>query len=36
MQLYLNETSTQLFSCEVYEIFKNTYFEEYLGTGASV
>ena len=24
------ETSTQVLSCEIYEIFKNTYFEEYL------
>ena len=26
----------QMFSCEIYEIFKNTYFEEYLPTSASV
>ena len=24
-----------MFSCEIYEIFKNTYFEEYLPTDAS-
>ena len=30
------ETPTQVFSCEYYEIFKNTYFEEHLRTAASV
>ena len=30
MQLYEKETPTQVFSCEYCEIFKNTYFEEYL------
>ena len=25
-----------MFSCESYETFKNTYFEEHLGTAASV
>ena len=27
---------TQVFSCEICEIFKNTYFEEHLRTAASV
>ena len=27
---------TQMFFCELGEIFKNTYVEEYLGTAASV
>ena len=30
LQLYLKETPTWAFSCEIYEIFKNTYFEEHL------
>ena len=30
------ETSTQVFSCEYCEIFKNTNFEDYLRTAASV
>ena len=30
------ETLAQLFSCELCEFFKNTYFEEYLRTTASV
>ena len=32
LQLYITakKTSTQVFSCEVYEIFKNTFFIEYL------
>ena len=25
--MYLRETPTQVFSCEYFEIFKNTYFE---------
>ena len=29
------ETLAQVFSCEFYEIFKNTYFEEHLRTTAS-
>ena len=30
LQLYLKETPTLLFSCEIYEISKNIYFEEQL------
>ena len=30
------ETPTQAFSCEICEIVKNTYFEEYLRTTACV
>ena len=30
------ETPTQVLSCEYYENFKNTYFEEYLRTAASI
>ena len=33
---FTKETPTQVFSCEIYEIFKNTYFEEYLRMTASV
>ena len=29
------KTQTQVLSCEVFENFKNTYFEEHLGTTAS-
>ena len=29
-------TPTQVFSCEICEIFKNTYFEEHMRTTASV
>ena len=29
------QTLTQVFSCEIYEIFKNSYFEEDLRTAAS-
>ena len=32
----LKETPTQVFSCEYYNIFKNTYFEKHLPTAASV
>ena len=32
----LKETRTQVFSCEYYNIFKNTYFEKHLPTAASV
>ena len=32
----LKKTPTQVFSCEYYEIFKNTYFEEHLGTAALI
>ena len=28
----LNDTAAQMFSCEIYEVFKNTYFVEYLQT----
>ena len=31
---YQKETPTQVFSCEYCEIFRNTYFEEYLRTAA--
>ena len=31
----LKEAPTQVFSCEIFEIFKNTNFEEYLGTTTS-
>ena len=34
-ELYSKETPTQVISCEYCEIFKNTYFEENLGTAAS-
>ena len=30
------KTPTEVFSCEYYEIFKNTYFEERLRTAGSV
>ena len=30
LQLYLKETPTLVFSCEIYNIFKNTYSEEQL------
>ena len=30
------ETPTWMFSCEYWKIFKNTYFEEHLGTDASL
>ena len=30
LQFYPKETSTQVFSCEYCEIFKNIYFEEHL------
>ena len=35
LQLYYKETSIRVFSCEIFEIFKNTYFEEHLQTTAS-
>ena len=35
LQLYLKETSTQVFSCEYCVIFKNTYFKEHLRMAAS-
>ena len=36
LQLYSKKTPTQMFSREHCENFKNTYFEEYLQTAASV
>lgn len=35
LKLYLNEAPTQIFSCELSQIFKNTYIEEHLQTTAS-
>ena len=35
LQLYQEETPTQVFFCEIYEIFKNIYFEEQLLMTAS-
>ena len=35
LQLYQKETPTQVFFCEIYEIFKNIYFEEQLLMSAS-
>ena len=34
-KLYWKETPTQSFASEIYKIFNNTYFEEYLRTTAS-
>ena len=36
LQLYQKETPTQIFSCEICEIFNNTYFEDYPETTVSV
>ena len=36
LQLYQKETPTQVFSCEYWEIFKNTVFEERLPDLATV
>ena len=36
MQFYWKETPIQMFSCEYWEIFKNTFFEKHLRTAASV
>ena len=33
---FLKETPTQMFSCEIWEILNNTYFEEHLWTAASL
>ena len=33
---FIKKTSTQVLSCEICEIFKNTYFEEHLQMAASV
>ena len=35
-KILLKRDSTQVFSCETYQIFKNTYFEGHLRTSASV
>ena len=35
-KLCQKETPTELFSCENWEIFRNTYYEEHLQTAASV
>ena len=35
LQLYKKETLTQVLSCEICEIFKNTFFTEHLYTTAS-
>ena len=32
---FIKKTPTEVFSCNIYEIFKNTYFEEHLQTTAS-
>ena len=34
-QIYLKETPTQVFSCDLCELFKNSYFENYQWTAAS-
>ena len=34
--LFLKETSSQVYFCEYWEIFKSTYFEEHLRTAVSV
>ena len=36
IQIYENETPTQVLFCKYYKIFKNTYFEEYLLAAAFV
>ena len=36
LQLYSKETPTQMLSCKICDIFKNTYFEEHLRMSASV
>ena len=36
LQLYQKETATQMLSCEICEILKNTYFEEHLRTTFTV
>ena len=35
LQLYWKETPAPFFSCEIGEIIKNTYFEEYVQTTVS-
>ena len=32
---FIKKTPTQVLSCEICQIFRNTYFEEHLGTTAS-
>ena len=34
LQIYLNQTLTQVFSCEYCKFFKNNYFEKHLRTAA--
>ena len=36
LQIYQKEVPTQVFSCEICEIFKNIYFEEHMRTTSSV
>ena len=36
LQIYQKAAPTQVFSCEICEIFKNTYFEEHVRTTSSV
>ena len=36
LQLYSKETPTQVFSCEICEIFKNIYLAEHLWTTGSI
>ena len=36
LHLYQKETPTKVLSCEIFEIYKNTYFEEPLRTLASM
>ena len=36
LQISQKEAPTQVFSCEICEIFKNTYFEEHVRTPSSV
>ena len=35
LQVSLKDTPMQVFSCEIYDIFKNAYFEKHLRTTAS-
>ena len=35
LQLYKQENPTQVFSCEIFKIFKNTYLEKHLQTATS-
>ena len=36
LQLYKKDTPTQMFSCEIFEMFKHTYFEKHLQTRVKV